>query len=142
MANLKNQQFTIGHLAKQSGVGIDTVRFYEQRGLLPAPQRTASGYRLYGEASIKRIRFIRRAKQLGFTLNEVEILLKLQDQGGQKSEVKAITSNKLQEIDTKIADLTRIRSVLHNLEIECNGQGNVSSCPIIDAISDDETELT
>jgi Hg(II)-responsive transcriptional regulator len=135
------KQFTIGRLAKQADVGIDTVRFYERRGLLPQPQRTQSGYRLYSESSINRVRFIRRAKQLGFALDEIELLLKLQDQGGRKAEVKAITTHKLAEIETKIADLSRMRTVLQELATECSGRGNVASCPIIEAISDDSKPI-
>lgn len=134
----QSRQFTIGRLAKQAGVGIDTVRFYERRGLLPTPQRTASGYRLYQEDSISRIRFVRRAKELGFTLDEIENLLKLQDQGGRKSEVKAITNRKLEQINAKIADLERMRGVLQALAAECNGKGTVSTCPIIEAIAEDD----
>jgi MerR family copper efflux transcriptional regulator len=131
-------QFTIGRLAKKAGVGIDTVRFYERRGLLPQPQRTPSCYRLYNEDTINRIRFVRKAKRLGFTLDEIEGLLKLQDQGGQKSEVKAITTRKLEQIEAKIADLARMRTVLETLATECSGKGSVSTCPIIDAIASDE----
>ena len=134
------KHFTIGKLANQAGVGIDTVRFYERRGLLPKPQRTASGYRLYDEASISRIRFVRRAKQLGFTLDEIEILLQLQDKGGRKSEVKSITTRKLAQIDAKIADLSRMREVLTVLASECSGQGSIASCPIIEAIAEDLTK--
>ena len=129
------QKFTIGRLASQAGVGIDTVRFYERRGLLPSPNRTASGYRLYDEDSISRIRFVRRAKDLGFTLDEIEVLLKLQDKGGRKSEVRAITRRKLEQINAKMADLERMRGVLESLAAECNGQGNVTTCPIIEAIA-------
>jgi MerR family copper efflux transcriptional regulator len=134
------KHFTIGKLADQAGVGIDTVRFYERRGLLPKPQRTAAGYRLYDEASISRIRFVRRAKQLGFTLDEIEILLQLQDKGGRKSEVKSITTRKLAQIDAKIADLSRMREVLTALASECSGQGNIATCPIIEAIAEDMTK--
>ena len=81
------QTLTIGRLAKQAAVGIDTVRFYERRGLLPEPPRTAAGYRLYTNDTIARIRFIRRAKLLGFNLDEIGNLLNLHDRGGQKSAV-------------------------------------------------------
>lgn len=130
--------FTIGRLATAAGVGIDTVRFYERRGLLPAPRRTASGYRLYDADSISRIRFVRRAKDLGFTLDEIRNLLKLQDNAGPKSEVKAITRLKLDQIDNKIADLTRMRTVLEKLSAECSGKGSVSGCPIIEAMTGEE----
>ena len=139
MNSQSGTQFTIGRLAKRAGVGIDTVRFYERRGLLPQPQRTASGYRLYSEDTINRIRFVRKAKQLGFTLDEIENLLELQDHGGRKSAVKAITTRKLEQIDAKIADLSRMRAVLETLAAECTGKGSVSTCPIIEAIASDET---
>lgn len=142
MVTQTSNQLTIGRMAEQAGVGIDTVRFYERRGLLPEPRRTAAGYRLYGKDSINRIRFVRRAKRLGFTLDEIENLLKLQDQGGRKSEVKEITTRKLQQIDAKIADLSRMRTVLETLATECSGRGNVSSCPIIEAISGEDEEFS
>jgi MerR family copper efflux transcriptional regulator len=129
------KKLTIGRLAKEAGVGIDTVRFYERRGLLPEPLRTAAGYRLYGNETVARIPFIRRAKQLGFTLDEIILLLRLQDQGGKKSEVRDLTQHKLQEINSKITDLERIRSVLQDLASTCSGKGNVKGCPIIEAIS-------
>jgi Hg(II)-responsive transcriptional regulator len=129
---------TIGRLSKQAGVGIDTVRFYERRGLLPPPARSASGYRLYSEDSISRIRFIRRAKGLGFTLDEIGTLLRLQDQGGKKSAVRTLTEHKLEQIASKIEDLQRIQAVLVELADKCTGNGNVDSCPIIEAMSGDE----
>ena len=128
--------FTIGRLAKQADVGIDTIRFYERRGLLPPPSRTSSGYRLYGEDTITRLRFVRRAKALGFTLDEIENLLQLQDQGGPKAEVKALTAQKMAESDEKIGDLTRMRAVLHDLSKQCSGRGNVATCPILEAIAE------
>ncbi len=129
------QKLTIGALAKHAAVGIDTVRFYERRGLLPAPGRTAAGYRLYGQDSVARIHFIRRAKRLGFTLDEIQTLLRLQDQGGKKAEVRELTTHKLLEIDARISDLERIRAVLRELAKSCSGKGNVDSCPIIEAIA-------
>lgn len=130
-----NSTFTIGRLAEHAGVGIDTIRFYERKGLLPQPQRTASGYRLYNQSSISRIRFVRRAKELGFSLDEIQNLLKLQDNSGPKAEVKAITRRKLEQIDEKISDLNRMRSVLQTLDAECSGKGSVSGCPIIEAMT-------
>ncbi len=130
---------TIGRLARHAGVGIDTVRFYERRGLLPEPARTPSGYRLYPRQTTARLRFIRRAKALGFTLDEIGSLLELQDVGGQKSMVKDLTRRKLSEIDSKIKDLSRIRKVLSELERECSGSGDVSGCPIIAALTLEET---
>ena len=136
MSGTYNNQFTIGRLAKQAEVGIDTVRFYERRGLLPEPSRSPSGYRLYKSDSIDRIRFIRRAKQLGFSLDEIELLLGLQDQGGPKADVRELTQRKIAQIDDNIRDLQRIRAVLDDLSAQCSGHGNIDSCPIIEAMSD------
>lgn len=129
------RKLTIGALAKRADVGIDTVRFYERRGLLPKPERTNSGYRLYDHGTVARIDFIRRAKRLGFTLDEIQTLLRLQDQGGRKADVRNLTQQKLFEIDSRIRDLEQIRAVLRKLARTCSGQGNVDSCPIIEAIS-------
>ena len=136
----QSTHFTIGRLADAAGVGIDTVRFYERRGLLPTPKRTASGYRLYDADSISRIRFVRRAKGLGFTLDEIQNLLKLQDNAGPKAEVKAITKLKLEQIAAKISDLTRMRSALESLSAECSGKGSISGCPIIEAMTGTDGE--
>lgn len=133
--NRTGRRLTIGRLAKQAGVGIDTVRFYERRGLLPEPDRTISGYRVYGEDTAARILFIRRAKRLGFTLDEIATLLRLQDHGGKKAEVRSLTQHKLEEINARISDLKRIRTVLEELSESCSGKGNVDGCPIIEAIS-------
>jgi MerR family copper efflux transcriptional regulator len=138
MTHTQSTNLTIGRLAKNAGVGIDTIRFYERRGLLPSPARSAAGYRLYHGDTIARIRFIRRAKQLGFTLDEIQNLLRLQDQGGKKSAVRKLTETKLQQINEKIDDLQRIRTVLIELSGQCKGNGNVDSCPIIEAISGNE----
>lgn len=127
---------TIGRIARQADVGIDTIRFYERRGLLPEPQRTDSGYRLYPAETIVRLRFIRRAKALGFSLDEIVTLLALQDTGGPKSEVKAITQRKLGQIEAKITDLERMRDVLRELDRDCSGTGDVRGCPIIETLSE------
>lgn len=133
-----SESLTIGRLAEQANVGIDTVRFYERRGLLPEPARTPSGYRLYRPAMVTRLRFIRRAKALGFSLDEIAMLLRLQDVGGKKSEVKELTTHKLTEIETKIADLSKMKKVLEQLAAECSGAGDVEGCPIIDALSSED----
>ncbi len=129
-----NTQLTIGQLARRADVGIDTIRFYERRGLLPAPERTASGYRLYAPATADRLQFIRRAKALGFSLEEITALLELQDKGGRKSQVKQLTNHKIAEIDAKIDDLQKMRSVLHALNQDCSGHGDIGGCPIIEAL--------
>jgi len=138
MTKQTSGSLTIGRLAEQADVGIDTVRFYERRGLLPEPARTASGYRLYRPAMVIRLRFIRRAKALGFSLDEIATLLYLQDVGGSKSEVKKLTTHKLTEIETKLADLSKMKKVLKQLASECSGAGDVEGCPIIEALSSEE----
>ena len=139
MGRSKQDLWTIGRIAEQADVSIDTIRFYERRGALPEPQRTAAGYRLYAPDTIRRIEFIRRAKALGFTLEEIIALLGLQDTGGSKAAVKALTRRKLEQIDSKMQDLARMREVLSTLEHDCAGTGDVRTCPIIEALSDGTT---
>ena len=130
---------TIGKLAKASGTPIETIRFYEREGLLPAAPRTESGYRLYDKDAAKRLRFIARAKTLGFTLAEIRELLALQDHPSAsrsgRAEVKAITQHKLEDIEKRIADLKRMQQVLTHLAEECSGKGGVTHCPIIETLS-------
>ena len=135
MTTEKQTSLTIGRAAKQADVTIDTIRFYERRDLLPKPQRTANGYRLYPPETVSRLHFIRRAKGLGFTLDEIRALLKLQDVGGAKADVKALTEHKLEQIEIKITDLQLMRDALRKLNAQCSGTGSVSSCPIIETLS-------
>ena len=129
----------IGQLADSAGVGVETVRFYEQQGLLPKLRRNAGGYRLYPEAVLGRLQFVRRAKQLGFSLQEIKSLLKLQDSGGSHANVKKISSAKLAVIEEKIRDLTSMRKALSELVNLCEGgSGDLKSCPIIQSLSGQE----
>ena len=128
------QTMTIGRLAKESGVGIDTVRLYEREGLLPKPSRTPSGYRLYSAREIDRVRFIRRAKALGFSLEEVAELLKLNAARGSRSTVKSLAQRRLSDLNRKIAELTAIRDALGDLVEHCSGDGPVAGCPIIENV--------
>ena len=125
---------TIGRLAKRAGVGIDTVRFYERAGLLPAPQRTASGYRSYGPADVDRLRFIRRAKGLGFSLDEIGELLTLQAGTGSRAEVKAIATRRLSDLERKLRELGAVRDALAHYARRCSGHGDLAGCPIIEAV--------
>ncbi|MCK5770671.1 MerR family transcriptional regulator [Algiphilus sp.] len=127
---------TIGRIATASGVGVETIRFYEREGLLPEPERSASGYRLYSDDAVARLRFIQRAKQLGFTLDEVRRLLTLADVAGPSAEVRALAADKLAIIDARLRDLGRMREALADLVECCDGSGSAASCPIIHALVD------
>ncbi|MBW1646425.1 MAG: heavy metal-responsive transcriptional regulator [Deltaproteobacteria bacterium] len=129
---------TIGKLAAAAGVSTDTVRFYERSGLLPPPARTEANYRLYPQQTVKRLKFIRRAKALGFTLNEIRELLALRhDPDSTKAEVKSFTENKIEDIRQRIADLQRILATLEHLAGACDGHGPADDCPILAAMDDD-----
>ncbi|MGQ0586533.1 MAG: heavy metal-responsive transcriptional regulator [Gammaproteobacteria bacterium] len=125
---------TIGKLAREAGVGIDTVRFYERAGLLPKAQRTASGYRLYGPGDADRLRFIRRAKALGFSLDEIAELLKLNVGKGTRASVRKLAQRRLDDLNQKVAEMTAIRDALSELIKRCSGDGPVSGCPIIEGV--------
>lgn len=130
---------SIGQLAKAAGVGVETVRFYEREGLLPEPPRRASGYRQYPSDAVGRIRFIRRAKDLGFTLREIAELLDLRvDPDKTCADVRALARAKLGAVEQKMNDLARIKAALEKLANACRGQGPTSECPILDSISHDE----
>lgn len=130
---------TIGAVAKRAGVAIDTIRYYEREGLLPEPQRRASGYRSYGEGVVRQLRFIRRAKDLGFTLEEIRDLLALSAdrQRGVKA-VKQRAKARLAAIDERIAELMRVRAGLEQLIDACPGHGSPEQCPILRALTDVE----
>ena len=129
---------TIGAVAKRVGVAIDTIRYYEREGLLPEPQRRASGYRSYGEGTISQLRFIRRAKDLGFTLEEIRQLLALSAdrQRGVKA-VKQRAQQRLAALEQRIAELQRVRDGLAQLVASCPGHGKPEDCPILRALADE-----
>ena len=130
----------IGELARRAGVNIDTVRYYERQSLLPAPQRMASGYRHYDPGDVARLRFVRRAKALGFTLIEIRDLLKLSDhRDDDMAELKAVAGEKLTDVESKLAELTRIRDGLKTLVDACLGHGALARCPILHALVEDNT---
>jgi MerR family transcriptional regulator, copper efflux regulator len=127
---------TIGRLAAQAGVAIDTIRYYERHGLLPPPQRRASGYREYAPADVERLRFVRRAKELGFTLNEIGELLSLTAQRGSDMRgVKRKAEERLDQVEHKIQELQRVRRGLKALIAACPGHGELDSCPIVAALA-------
>ena len=123
---------TIGRLAEEAGVGVETVRFYERTGLLDVPQKKANGYRQYDSAAVERLRFIRRAKSVGFTLAEIRDLLELRDDpGARRDDVRRRARERIVEIDTEIRELSGIRRSLADLLDSCEGDGPASGCPII-----------
>lgn len=132
--NTSAKRLTIGRLARAAEVGIDTVRFYERAGLMPPAPRTASNYRLYGPADVERLRFIRRAKELGFSLEEIAELLRLSEGKGSRAGVKALAEKRLLDLDRKIRELTVLRNTLARYAKECSGSGPVEGCPIIGAV--------
>jgi MerR family mercuric resistance operon transcriptional regulator len=116
-------------------VGLETVRFYERQGLLAQPTRQASGYRQYTEDVVVRLRFIRRAKELGFSLKEIGELISLRsDPTTTCAQVKERAQVKIAEIASKIHDLQRIKKALGKLMAACQGTGPISECPILDAL--------
>lgn len=129
----------IGELARLTGVNIETVRYYERRQLLPEPERTPSGYREYDQHDLLRFRFILRAKELGFTLSEIDELLSLRvDPQRTADDVRVRAEEKIATTDRKIRDLKRIRAALQHLVGSCQAHGPVSQCALIHAIEEAE----
>lgn len=124
----------IGTLAKRAGVRVDTVRYYERTGLLSPKSRLASGYRRYGEFELARLRFIRRAQTLGFTLKEVRELLVLSNRSD-VARVKRAAQEKAADVERRIAALSRMRKGLLNLITACPGHGRAAQCPILNALA-------
>ncbi len=126
---------TIGAIALQAGIGIDTIRYYERAGLLPEPRRRASGYRDYGPDTVERLRFIRRAKDLGFTLDEIRELLALSNDRERGVEsVKRRAETRLGEVEHGIRELQRVKRGLRQLIDACPGRGALEQCPILRAL--------
>lgn len=126
---------TIGKVAKQAGVGIETIRFYEREGLIAEPPRRESGYRQYPPQTVDRVRFIKRAKELGFSLREIRELLSLRAKPSAGcADVLKRARKKTDDIDERIRTLQAMRRALSKLMSECTGRGPVSECPILDAL--------
>ena len=122
-----------GELAKRAGVNVETLRFYERKGLLPEPPRRESGYREYPEESVTRIRFIKRAQELGFSLDEIRELLALRVKPDTPcAEIKNRAEKKIADIKQKITDLRVIERALNKLTTNCTGRGPLSHCPILE----------
>jgi len=127
---------SIGELSRRTGANIETIRYYERIGMLPAPPRTASGRRIYGLVETRTLTFIRRSRELGFTLDEIRALLALATDNGANtcSQVRELAARHLAHVDAKIADLRAIASVLSDAVRRCDA-GELPGCPLIDALS-------
>ena len=133
------EALTIGRLAKQAGVGVETIRFYEREGLIAQPGRRPSGYRQYPPDVVRRVRFIRHAKDLGFTLKEIQELLDLRvDPTSTCEDVRKRARAKLADIEERIASLERMQAALLRLERKCRGRGPTSACPILEELDRDQ----
>ena len=127
--------FTIGQVAQKSGLGIETIRFYERKGLIEEPPRKKSGYRQYNADVVDRLLFIQQAKSLGFSLAEIGELLSLKLNPATTSrEIKKVAESRLAEIEDKIKKLKRMQNTLKKLIGDCPGHGPVNDCPILEAL--------
>jgi DNA-binding transcriptional MerR regulator len=132
-------EFGIGELARRAGVGIDTVRYYERSGLVAPHSRLASGYRRYRDLAVARLRFIRRAQALGFTLAEIKSLLEISAQRN-VAQVRRAAKAKLEDVERRIRKLEQVRDGLATLVAECPGHGRAADCPILRALGTEELE--
>lgn len=134
---MNRETLRTGEVAARAGVNIQTLRYYERRGLLEEPERRASGYREYPPDAVRLIRFIKRAQELGFTLREIEDLLRLRsDQKASCSEVRAAARAKIEDIEQKIRSLRAMKRALGVLVRSCTSDGSVRECPILEALDD------
>ena len=125
----------IGEVAERVGVNPQTIRYYEREGLLPEPPRLASGYRMFPEIAVRRVRFIKRAQELGFSLAEIRDLLSLRDDAGAGArQMRERTKAKIADIEKKIRTLRAIKDALNRMTEKCSGCGPLSECPILDEL--------
>lgn len=134
---------SISQVAKECNVNIETIRYYEKRGLIPEPPRSESGYREFPVKVIERIKFIKRAQELDFTLTEIQKLIRISenDESFSSQEVQQFALQKLDEVDTKLRDLEKVRFVLLDLSERCSGKGPICECPIIQSLSKEGEDL-
>lgn len=133
---------TRGALAKASGTGLETLRFYEQKGLLPKPARTDSGYRVYGPEDLERLQFIHRGQELGFSLTDIKQLMQLTgDIKTPRKKVREFAAARLETIRMKIAALKAMEKALGNLVKRCDGKGELHGCPIAEFVGATNTKL-
>ena len=129
---------SIGEVAKKSNVNIETIRYYERRGLISEPPRTESGYRIFPLETVERIKFIKRSQELGFSLDEIEKLLAIteDEEHFDSKGILDFATQKIREIELKIHDLQKIKTTLEDLSAQCPGSGNsICKCPIVETLS-------
>ncbi len=136
------KSLTIGQVARMAGVRVDTVRYYERQGLLPTPERRPTlhgpGYRRYDPETVRRIRFIKQAQRLGFSLQEIAELLALRvDPWADRQEVRRRVETKVADIEARIQALEAMRQALRSLLAQCEGSGPVCECPILEALEEE-----
>ena len=129
-------KLTIGHIAQAAGVNVETVRYYQRRGLVSLPPKRARGFRYYTPETASRLRFIKRAQALGMSLKEVQRLIKIDAKGACK-ETRALAVEKLALVESKLVELARLRSVLQDLVAACD-QPHGASCPIIERLGTEQ----
>ena len=129
-------ELTIGRLADEAGVNVETIRYYQRRGLMPEPDKPSQGHRRYGAEAVKRVRFIKRAQVLGFTLEEIAGLLAL-DEARACAKTRGLAAHKLQVIEDKLADLKAMRKALTALMHQCDRGAMRGTCPILHALAAD-----
>lgn len=132
----KKRAYPIGEISRRSGVNIETIRYYERIGIMPAPDRTPGGNRQYQHDGLKRLFFIKRSRELGFRIDEIRMLLSMVDSREFScADVHQITAAHLSEVQSKIADLKKLENVLKQMAAECS-RGDVPECPIIETLSE------
>jgi MerR family mercuric resistance operon transcriptional regulator len=131
-----SENLTIGAFAKAAGVNVETIRFYQLKGLLPQPKRPYGSIRRYGRADVARVKFVKAAQRLGFSLDEIQELLRLED-GAHCEEASSLAEHKLKDIREKLADLTRMEAVLSELVCACHARKGNVSCPLIASLQAD-----
>ncbi|NOX17490.1 MAG: MerR family transcriptional regulator [Chlorobi bacterium] len=127
------KQFTVGKLSSEAEINVETVRYYESIGLMPKPKRTESGYRVYSEADLGRLKFVKKSQRLGFTLKEIKELLFMRiDEETTCRDLKEMAEQKIKEVDSKIRELKKIKKALEILASQCHSSGPKSECPILE----------
>ncbi len=131
---LRSQLIKIGEMSRRTGVNIETIRYYERIGVMPRPRRTEGGHRAYDDDQLKRLQFVRRGRELGFSLDEVRAMLRLVDDRALTcGEIHAMTVAHLADVKSKIANLRRLERVLEAMAAECS-RGDIPDCPIIETL--------